>query len=73
MRKFYQVYKLKEVKTQLSWSHYKELLLVDDSAVRLKLESQAIRENWTKREMLERVKQALAGKPVKAESENEKE
>jgi endonuclease YncB( thermonuclease family) len=73
MRKFYQLYKLKEVKMQLSWSHYKELLLVDDSAVRLKLESQAIKENWTKRETLERVKQALAGKPEKSESKNEKE
>lgn len=64
---------MKEVKTQLSWSHYKELLLVDDSAVRLKLESQAFKEKWTKREMLERVKLALAGRPEKSESENEKE
>ena len=71
MRKFYQLYKLKKVKTQLSWSHYKELLLVDDSSVRLKLENRAIAENWTKREMLVRVKQALAGRNKKSESGNE--
>jgi endonuclease YncB( thermonuclease family) len=71
MRKFYQLYKLKKVKTQLSWSHYKELLLVEDSSVRLKLENLAIAENWTKREMLVRVKQALAGRQKKSKSENE--
>lgn len=73
MRKFYQLYKLKEVKTQLSWSHYKELLLIDDSSVRFKLESLAIAQKWTKREMQERVKQALANQSQKSESENAKE
>jgi len=73
MRKFYQVYKLKEVKTQLSWSHYRELLLLDDPTVRLKLESQAIREGWSRDDLLKRVKLALAGKPEISVSENKNE
>ena len=73
MRKFYQVYKLKEVKTQLSWSHYRELLLLDDPAVRLKLENQAIREGWSRDELLKRVKLALAGKIEKLGVGNENE
>jgi len=73
MRKFYQVYKLKEVKTQLSWSHYRELLLLDDSAVRFKLENQAIKEGWSRDDLLKRVKLALAGKSEKLEVKNENE
>jgi hypothetical protein len=73
MRKFYQVYKLKEVKTQLSWSHYRELLLVDDSVVRLKLENQAVQEGWSRDELLKRVKLALAGKSQKSEVKSENE
>lgn len=69
MRKFYQLYKLKDVKTILSWSHYRELLLVDNSSVRLKLEREAIREGWSRDELLKRVKLALAGKPEKSNSE----
>ena len=73
MRKFYQLYKLKEVKTQLSWSHYRELLLVDDSAIRLKLENQSIAEGWSQLDLQKRVKQALAGKSQKSDSEKQNE
>ena len=73
MRKFYQLYKLKEVKTQLSWSHYRELLLVDDFSIRLKLESLAIREDLSQLELQKRVKQALSDKSRKSNSESKNE
>ena len=73
MRKFYQTYKMKEVQSVLSWSHYRELLLVDDSSVRIKLENQAIRERWSQLELQKRVKLAIAGKGEKTESEKQDE
>ncbi len=52
MRQFYLKYpKLDLENIQLSWSHYYELLKIDDSLERSFYEKQAIQENWTIREL----------------------
>jgi endonuclease YncB( thermonuclease family) len=71
MRKFYQTYKIKEMQSVLSWSHYRELLQIEDSSMRRKLEAQAIQEGWSQLELKKRVKSALAGKSQKTNSEKQ--
>lgn len=58
MRKFYNKYKKREtVSHNLTWSHYFELLKIDDDLAREFYQNQSISENWTVRE-LKRQKQS---------------
>ncbi len=58
MRKFYHKYPKREtVSHKLTWSHYFELLKIDDDLAREFYQKQAISENWTVRE-LKRQKQS---------------
>ena len=59
MRQLYQLYPIgATVSHQLSWSHYVELLKIDDPLERSFYEKQAVLENWSVRE-LKRQKSAL--------------
>ncbi len=59
IRKFYQTYKKGNFHSELSWSHYVCLLLIDDSQTRRKLEKFAIQKKIPSRDLLIRVKQEL--------------
>ena len=54
MRKFYQFYKLNHIQYALNWTQYRILLLVEDGKLRLDLESKAIREGLSHRDLLVR-------------------
>ncbi|WP_167492204.1 DUF1016 N-terminal domain-containing protein [Leptospira koniambonensis] len=52
MRRFYQFYKLSMINPELSWTHYRVLLLVEDPKKRRILETEAIRKGWSHRDLL---------------------
>ena len=52
MRKFYQTYRMNQIHSELSWSHYRCLLLIEDSRLRLELEKKAIKEALSQRDLL---------------------
>ncbi|EPG65765.1 DUF1016 N-terminal domain-containing protein [Leptospira wolffii] len=52
MRRFYQFYKLSSIHPELSWTHYRVLLLVEDSKTRGMLEKKAIAQGWSHRDLL---------------------
>ncbi len=52
MRRFFQFYKLGKISPELSWTHYKALLLVNDFKIRDGLEKEAIVKGWSHRELL---------------------
>jgi endonuclease YncB( thermonuclease family) len=68
IRKFYQYYKSGQFHSELSWSHYVCLLLIDDSSTRLTLEKNAIQKKLTSRDLLTLVKQELARTKGKTKS-----
>lgn len=52
MRRFYLVYpKWQTVSAELSWSHYVQLISIDDSLSRSFYEKQCLKENWSIREL----------------------
>lgn len=60
MRQFYNKYPKREtVSHKLSWSHYFELLKVEDDLARNFYQNQAITENWTIRELKRQKKSGL--------------
>jgi len=60
MRQFYIKYPNREtVSHKLSWSHYFELLKIDDDLAREFYQNQAIKENWTVRELKRQKKTGL--------------
>ncbi len=60
MRKFYYTYpNCETVSHKLSWSHYFELLKIEDDLAREFYQQQAITENWTVRELKRQKKSAL--------------
>ncbi|MFV0564407.1 MAG: YhcG family protein [Flavobacteriaceae bacterium] len=60
MRQFYNQYPKREtVSHKLSWSHYFELLKVEDDLARSFYQNQAINENWTVRELKRQKKSGL--------------
>ncbi len=60
MRRFYLSYpKWQTVSAKLSWSHFIELLGVSDNSARKFYEKQAIRENWSKRELERQIDSSL--------------
>ncbi|MEI7013846.1 DUF1016 N-terminal domain-containing protein [Leptospira licerasiae] len=52
MRRFYQFYKLGMINPELSWTHYRVLLLVEDSKTRGMLAKKAIAQGWSHRDLL---------------------
>ncbi len=60
MRQFYQVYPIcAKVSHKLSWSHYIELLKIEDTLERAFYEQQSITENWSVPELIRQKKAAL--------------
>lgn len=59
MRKFFQLYKLNSIHPELSWTHYRSLLLVEEFRDRIGLENLAIRDSWSHRELLKHVNKIL--------------
>ncbi len=60
MRLFYiKFQKSQTVSDQLSWSHYIELLMIEDDLERSFYQQQAIRENWSQRELKRQKNSAL--------------
>jgi predicted nuclease of restriction endonuclease-like (RecB) superfamily len=59
-RQFYLVYpKFQTVSGKLNWSHYAELLTISDNLARNFYEQQAIKENWSFRELKRQIDSAL--------------
>ncbi|PJZ51228.1 DUF1016 N-terminal domain-containing protein [Leptospira adleri] len=54
--KFYQVYGEKELNPRLNWSHYRLLCAIRDEKLRTKLEAEIIRNNWSREELGERLR-----------------
>ncbi len=73
IRKFYQYYKSGQFHSELSWSHYVCLLLIEDSTIRATLEKNAIQKKLTSRDLLTLVKQELARTKNKSKSDNQDE
>lgn len=69
MRKFYQTFSLHHIRPELSWSHYRCLLLVEDGKIRDRLENQAISAGWSHRELLGHI-QAQIGDSEKFSSDS---
>ena len=60
MRMFYLKYqKFQTVSGKLGWSHYSELLSIEDDMARLFYESQCLKENWSVRELQRQINTAL--------------
>ncbi|WP_061298619.1 DUF1016 N-terminal domain-containing protein [Leptospira borgpetersenii] len=59
MRRFFQFYKLGKIRPELSWSHYRVLLLVEDDKIRNGLEKEAIAKGWSHRELLLKTQSTL--------------
>lgn len=60
MRQFYLKYqKFQTVSGKLSWSHYSELLSIDEDMQRHFYESQCLREHWSVRELNRQINSAL--------------
>ncbi|MBK8396889.1 MAG: thermonuclease family protein [Leptospiraceae bacterium] len=70
IRKFYQYYKSGNFHSELSWSHYVCLLLIENETTRLTLEKNAIQKKLTSRDLLTIVKQELARTKGKSQSDN---
>ena len=52
MRKFYEIYKIwSAVPTELSWSHFQELIRIDRKEERVFYEQETIKSNWGYREL----------------------
>ncbi|TGK29527.1 DUF1016 family protein [Leptospira gomenensis] len=73
MRRFFQFYKLGKIRPELSWSHYRALLLVEDDKVRNGLEKEAIANSWSHRELLLKAQFVLRKSGFGAVSELDKE
>lgn len=59
MRRFFQFYKLGKIRSELSWTHYRVLLLVEDDKIRVGLEKEAIVKGWSHRELLLKTQSTL--------------
>lgn len=71
-RQFYIKYpKFQTVSGILSWSHYAELLTISDDLARSFYEKQAIKENWSFREMKRQVDSALFQRLALSKNKNE--
>ncbi len=70
MRKFFQLYDAKDIHPELSWSHYKLLLLVGDAGKRLTLEKKAIHEGLSLANFTKFIDKAIVGQAENSADEN---
>ncbi len=73
MRRFFQFYKLGKIRPELSWSHYRALLLVEDFKIRNRLEKEAIVKGWSHRELLLKAQAVLRKRDSVATAETDSE
>lgn len=59
MRRFFQFYKFGKIRSELSWTHYRVLLLLEDFKIRDNLEKEAIVKSWSHRKLLLKVQSTL--------------
>ena len=55
------------VRTQLSWAHYRELIVIEDSKEREFYENKTIINSWSSRELQKHIKVKLYGNTPKKE------
>ncbi|AXR63480.1 PF06250 domain protein [Leptospira mayottensis 200901122] len=68
MRRFFQFYKLGKIRSELSWTHYKVLLLVEDYKIRNGLEKEAIARSH--RELLLKTQSTLENRKTNQKGNN---
>ncbi len=74
MRKFYITYpKIQTVSGKLSWSHYCELLSIEDKKVRNFYEKECVNANWSVRELKRQINTSLFERLLLSEGKNNKE
>ncbi|EMK19052.1 PF06250 domain protein [Leptospira kirschneri serovar Bim str. 1051] len=73
MRRFFQFYKLGKIRPELSWTHYRVLLLVEDDEIRNGLEKEAIANGWSHRELLLKAQAVLRKRDSFATAETDSE
>lgn len=74
MRNFYAMYRnYQTVSGKLSWSHYCELLLIDDQAKRSFYEQESINSNWSVRELKRQMNTSLFERLLLSEGKGNKE
>ncbi|EMK12213.1 PF06250 domain protein [Leptospira borgpetersenii serovar Pomona str. 200901868] len=73
MRRFFQFYKLGKIRSELSWTHYRALLLVEDDKIRNGLEKEAIVKGWSHRELLLKAQAVLRKRDSAATAETDSE
>jgi len=70
MRSFYQMFKLGGIHSELSWSHYRMLLLIEDQDDRELLENRAIKDGLSLVDLRKLVDKAIAGQKGKSDSKS---
>ena len=74
MRVFYKAYpKLEELNEKLSWSHYLELMLIQDKDKRNFYEKECINENWSVRELRRQLDTSLFERLLLSDGKSNKE
>lgn len=74
MRRFYQEYEIQQtLSVKLSWSHYCELLSIDDKNKRSFYEKEAIHSNWSVRELKRQIKTSLFERLLLSSGDENKE
>lgn len=74
MRVFYRAYpKLEELNEKLSWSHYLELMLIQDKDKRNFYEKECVNENWSVRELRRQLDTSLFERLLLSDGKSNKE
>ncbi len=73
MRRFYQLYDLRGIHSELSWSHYLLLMLVEDAGERAALEKEAVKGRLSLSEFRKFVDKVVSGQGGNGEGKNGKE
>ncbi|MBM9502374.1 nuclease [Leptospira sp. 201903071] len=55
-RKFYEIYKDKDLDGRLSWSHYRTLCTIENPTLRSKVEREVAQNNWNREELQKRLR-----------------
>ena len=73
MRRFYQTYQIQQtLSVKLSWSHYCELLAISDSDKRSFYEKEAVRSNWSVRELKRQIESSLFERLLLSRNDSDK-
>ena len=67
MLKFARAYPILAAPPQLTWSHYRELLSIDDPDQRKRIEEEAVKENWGHKRLRREVSRLRQGKETSTE------